>query len=372
MADISVSRLLCAGLLTLTLVGCSKQEPIQLGFVGGTSGRGADLGIAGRNGTILAIEQVNAAGGIQGQPVSLLLEDDQQDVAKARQAVKNLIDRKVAAIIGPMTSSMAMATVNQANEAKVVMMGATVATNDLAGKDDYFFRTISPSRHNAQYTAQFLLKNPKIHRLSAAFDMTNRAYTMSWLGDFKTALTAKGGELIEENSFESGDQTQFSVLAERLLASKPDAIVIVANAMDSALLIQQIRNRNAQIPLATSEWAGTDKLLDMGGKAVEGLYIPQYYDRESTDADFRAFHAAYVKRFAQEPGFPGLIGYKAARVLLDALAMKKPDESLKQTLLRVKHFKSLLVPVEFDAYGETETPTHMAQIQQGKYKVLSE
>ncbi len=285
----SVCRQVAIGLLLIGLAACSKPEPVQLGFVGGTSGRGADLGIAGRNGTILAIEQQNAAGGLRGHPVKLLLEDDQQDPAKAKQAVKNLLDQKVAAIIGPITSSMAIATVSQANEAKVVMMGATVATNELAGKDDYFFRTISPSRHNAQYTAQFLLKNARVQRVAAAYDASNRAYTTSWLADFRESLISKGGAILEEASFESGDQTQFSLLAERLLASKPEAIVIVANAMDSALLIQQIRNRNGQITLATSEWAGTDKLIDMGGKAVENLYIPQYYDRESRDPAFQAF-----------------------------------------------------------------------------------
>ncbi len=79
-----------------------------------------------------------------------------------------------------------------------------------------------------------------------------------------------------------------------------------------------------------------------------------------------------MKRFAQEPGFPGLIGYKATRVILEGLAAQQDGESLKQTLLRIKRFDSLLFPVVFDAYGETQSPFYMAQVRGGKYKVIPE
>ena len=112
----------------LCLFACSPPAPIVLGFVGALSGRVADLGVEGRNGVTLAVELRNKAGGVKGRQVELLAEDDQQNPAMARQAVGKLIDLKVDALIGPMTSAMAMVVVPQVNQAQLVMVSPTVTT----------------------------------------------------------------------------------------------------------------------------------------------------------------------------------------------------------------------------------------------------
>ena len=117
---------------------CAPDKPILLGFVGGLSGRVADLGISGRNGATLAVENINSTGGVNGRKVKLVVMDDKQDGEVAKQVVKELIDQGVAAIIGHMTSSMSMQTVPIVNEKKVIMMSPTTTTTYLSGKDDYF------------------------------------------------------------------------------------------------------------------------------------------------------------------------------------------------------------------------------------------
>jgi len=93
----------------LLVAGCSAKEPVKIGFIGGMSGRVADLGVAGRNGAVLAIEQKNAAGGINGRKLELLVRDDEQKPEVAGKVVAELLAQKVELIIGPMTSSMAFA-----------------------------------------------------------------------------------------------------------------------------------------------------------------------------------------------------------------------------------------------------------------------
>ena len=95
--------------LALLVTACEQQKSsLTIGFVGGLSGRVADLGVSGRDGAILAVEEINAAGGIAGAPVTLLIRDDGQDAQKLTQAVQGLIDDGVTGIVGPMTSSMAV------------------------------------------------------------------------------------------------------------------------------------------------------------------------------------------------------------------------------------------------------------------------
>ena len=121
------------GLGIAVLLGCEPLEPIRIGFVGGTSGRVADLGIAGRDAVLLAVELRNQSGGVAGRKVKLLIKDDQQSPELARRAVRDLIEQGVVAIVGPMTSAMAIAVVPIANEAKVLLMSPTATTDDLTG-----------------------------------------------------------------------------------------------------------------------------------------------------------------------------------------------------------------------------------------------
>jgi hypothetical protein len=134
--------LLVTLIISALLVACFSREPIRLGFLGGLSGRVADLGIGGRDGALLAIELRNASGGVGGRLLELIAEDDQQDTETAKRAVSRLINNKVVATIGPMTSAMAVATVPLANTTQRLM----VTTPDLVRMDDYFLRVIDSEK----------------------------------------------------------------------------------------------------------------------------------------------------------------------------------------------------------------------------------
>ena len=149
-----------AGLLIIAF-GCSPPEPVRIGFVGGISGRGADLGISGRDGAQLAVEQRNQAGGVAGRPVEIIFRDDHQDPEIARRVVEELVELGVSAIVGPMTSAMGVAVVPIVNERKVVMVSPTVTTEDLTGLDDYFFRVSSTTGYFSPRNAEYQLRAKK-------------------------------------------------------------------------------------------------------------------------------------------------------------------------------------------------------------------
>lgn len=363
-------RSMLAAALVAVLAACAPSEPINLGFVGGLSGRVADLGTDGRNGALLAVEQRNQAGGVTGRQVVLLAEDDQQNAEIARQVVGKLIERKVAAIIGPMTSAMAVATVPLVNKAQMVMVSPTTTTNDLTGLDDYFFRVLSPTRSYAIKSANHHFQVAGMRRVAAIYDLRNQAYTESWLDDYRAAFSAVGGNVIESISFSSGNQTHFADLARKLLASKPDGVMLIANSVDAALLAQQLRRLNPTVAIVTSEWAATERLIELGGRAVEGITIAQFLDRQSQQPSYISFREAYLKRFGKEPGFAGLTAFDATNVVMDGLANQEASQTLKQTLLAKKIFAGAQTPVVFDAYGDASRETFMTTIENGAFVVL--
>ena len=163
---------LAAFFLSVVLGACKAEEPIRIGFLAGTSGRVADSGISGRDAALLAVEQYNQSGGIAGRRVQLIIKDDRQQPDIVRQRVRELIAEGVVAIIGPMTSDMAVAATPIADEAKVVLMSPTATTEALSGKDDYFLRVASTSGTYAQRSASYLAKSSTMRRVAASRTMS--------------------------------------------------------------------------------------------------------------------------------------------------------------------------------------------------------
>ena len=360
-------RLLAVLAGMLGLFACSPPPPILLGFVGDLSGRVADLGVEGRNGATLAVELRNKAGGVKGRRIELLAEDDQQDPNVARQAVGKLIGLKVEAIIGPMTSAMATAAVPLANQAQLVMVSPTVTTNSLSGLDDYFFRVLPATIRFAKKNAEYHLEHLGLRRIAAVVDINNRSYTEGWLADYRAAFGAGGGKVVDRVDFSSSSEVLFADLARRLLVSKPDGILILANAVDAAMLCQHLRKLNASIPIAISEWAATEQLIELGGGSVEGIVIAQFLDRQSTRESFLTFRQNYLDRFGKAPDFAGLTAFDAANVVLDAIDSQVAGQPLKQSLLTRKAFTGTQAPVLFDAFGDTSHDTFLTTVKDGLF-----
>ena len=160
-----------AGLLFL-LAGCGGEEPIRIGLLAGLSDRGSDFGESVRNGVILAIEQQNQAGGINGRMIELIVRDDGQEREQAIRAAEELIALRPDIIIGPVTSSMASVVVPLMNRANQTIISPTVASTDFHGKDDTFFRVNRTTREAALHHASVLYERGA-RRVGIAFDASN-------------------------------------------------------------------------------------------------------------------------------------------------------------------------------------------------------
>ena len=368
----SGTMVLRAGLILFAaLSGCKPSEPLRIGFVAGISGRVADSGVTGRDAAQFAVEECNKAGGIGGRRVVLVTKDDEHRPEVAGRVVRELISEGVSAIVGPMTSDMGMAVVPIVDEARILMVSPAVTTEALTGIDDFFFRVVSTTRTFASRNAAYQIKTNRMSRVAAAYDLGNKFFTQNWLDNFRTAFAEGGGEIITTVSFESGKSTTFLQIAQDLLIAAPNGILIVANSMDSALLCLQIRRLNGSIPITLSDWGATERLLELGGKAVEDVTVVQTLDRDSQAPGYTAFRKAYMERFHREPGFPGVYTFDAMSLVLEALAKQKPGRSLKETVLDIRRFEGLQGSYSFDDFGDVKRPHgSISVVRDGKFVVL--
>ena len=368
----ALSRREVLGALSLSalgLAGCAK-PPIKIGFLGGLTGRTADLGVAGRDGALLALEQANEAGGVGGRSLELLTADDQQSPAQAALAFNTLRDAGVTVVVGPMTSAMAMAVVPLANAAGLPIISPTVTTSALSGQDDQFFRVISSTRDYAQASARFHAQRNAHRRLAAVLDLSNAAYTERWLEDFESEFRKLGGEVIAREGYTFQPGISFLELAQRALAKQPDGLLLLTGAVDAAQLMQQVRKIQPAMSVMTAEWAATEQLLELAGAAAEGVFSAQFLDRNNTSPAYQAFLLAYRQRFGNSSGFADLAAFDAMGVALQALGAQQSGESLKQTLLRVRRFQGAQQVVSFDDAGDAVRRTYITVVRQGRYEVL--
>ena len=362
-------RLGVLALLLLTLAACAPPEPVKLGFLGGLSGRVADLGEAGRNGALLAVEETNLAGGVNGRRVELLIHDDEQQAPAAVKATEALVAARVDAIIGPMTSSMGEAILPVATRAGVVVVSPTITSSLLAGLDDLLF-SVAPSVETSTRRCAAFEYARGIRRVAIVYDLSNRTFSADWAEHFRRDFTSLGGTVVAEASFMSGDDASYGEAIRKLAVAKPDALHIVASAVDTVRLTQLARNLGLNQPVTSSSWAATEHLIQLGGRTVEGMTLIQLFNRDDPSPRYRAFAAAYTARFKQEPGFGGVAAYDATKATLTALATATKHQSLKQALLAGGPYEGLQGRWKFDRNGGGSRRTYVTVVRNGRFVLV--
>lgn len=348
------------------LTACSPPPPVKIGYLGTLSGRSADSGLSGRNGALLAVEEINAAGGVRGRQVQLVVRDDGLNSEITMHAVEELAAEKVEAIVGPVLSSPALVAAPVATRLRVPLVSPTATANELLGREDMLFRLSSPTSDHAKFDAGFHFQAQGRRRIAVAYELGNRIYTEGYLKEFRDAFTAMGGQLVKTLPFEASAEPDLAAITRELGKARPDAMLFIANALDTARLAQHARRQWPGMPLIGVAWAGSEDLIELGGRAVEGMHVSQYFDREDQSPAFVSFKERYQQRFGDAPSFFSTAAYDATRAVLSALARRRPDQSLANALLTLGPFPGTQRPIVFDRFGDAKRPTQMAVVRNNR------
>jgi branched-chain amino acid transport system substrate-binding protein len=351
--------------------GCGPKRPIKVGFVGCLTGRLSDLGLAGRNAVMLAVDEVNQAGGIQGRPVELLIKDDKHDQNVALQMDAELIDEEVVAIIGHMTSTMTLAAVPLMNENRMLLLSPTTSTNELTGIDDYFVRIMPPNISETQHLSQHLFEIIGARKLACVYDLSNQAFTEEWYRNFSTAFETLGGTVPFSATFTSGEDVSYLELVQNIIDADTDGVMIIAGALDTAMICQQLRKLEAELVIVCSGWSKSPDLIQHGGLAVEGILMSEAYDQHSQHETYLTFSDRYEERFGRKVDFAAVFGYNAAHVLFQALSRKTRQQSIKDALIN-QTFAGLQGNITLDQYGENTQRRFLVTVKDGRFVTVEE
>lgn len=362
-----------AGLLALGLLGWEAlrtriEGSIHIGFSGQLSGRYSDLGVQGRNGAQLAVEHINASGGVLARPLRLLAMDDLNTPEGALAADRALIDAGVVAIVGHMTSSQSMAALPLVNEAQTVLFSPTTSTPLLAGSQDYFFRNSPLSAQAAAFLAEHVRRTLKITHAAVVYDKRNAEFSLAYAEAFTARFQGLGGTLVKQVAMDTGSLNAQEASLRELVSQPVEALLIIASARDTASLAQHAVRLLPHARLMAADWACTEVLLRHGGQMVEGMRFAVSTLTGEKSPALESFRNSFLLRFGSQPTFAAERAYDAVFILAEALRhCSGTRDGLPEALLAIQDVRTLSGILSLDQYGDVQSEVVIKRVQGGRF-----
>ena len=356
--------------LGLLFGGFAAGDDIKVGEVNPLSGGISQFGISCHQGFLLAFEEVNQAGGVVGQKIKLITEDDQSKPGQSSTAVRKLITQDVVvAILGDATSSATMEAAPIAQAAKVPMLTPSATNPRITELGDDIFRVCFLDEFQGRVLARFAREKLHLGKIAMLTDV-KQDYSVDLTRFFKEEFARLGGTIVKEESYSSGD-TDFRAQLSAIRAAKPDAFCIPGYYSEVSLILKQARQFGLTIPgLGCDGWAN-DTLLSIGGKAVEGCYFTNHFSPDDPSPLVQKFVSAYKTKYGAVPDTFGALGYDAARLLADAIrrAGKPESQAIRDALAGTKDFQGVTGEISIDEKRNASKSVLVITIKNGRFEI---
>ncbi len=338
----STARLIAlATLATLLLASCAKKsDSIKIGEYASLTGKEAGFGQTSHRGVVLAVEEINAAGGVLGRKLELVSEDNQSKPGVSATVVKKLISRdKVVALIGEVASGRTLEAAPIAQAAKIPMIAPAATNPKVTLVGDYIFRVCFIDPFQGTVMAKFAKEDLKAERVAILSSVSN-AYSLGLAKYFKETFVPAGGIIVTEKNFSEGDK-DFRAQLTAVKAANVDAVFVPSYFTEAALIVRQARDLGLTVPFFGGDGWEDEQLLSIGGASLDGCYYSTHFSAENTAAAVGKFVTNYRARWNGEvPGAFSALGYDAVYVLADAIkrAGTTDGPKLRAALAATKDF----------------------------------
>jgi branched-chain amino acid transport system substrate-binding protein len=349
--------------------GSEDRQGIQVGFYGALTGPTATFAISGKNGATLAVEQINAAGGVLGKPLVLLAEDDRGEASEAASVVSKLITRDhVVALIGEQASSRTLAAAPIAQSYRVPMISPTSTNVEVTKKGDYIFRMCFIDSYQGRALATFSRRDLKAETAAILVDARSD-YSLGLAEAFRTAFTEQGGRVIDELKYTEGD-SDFSAQLTALAPKAPDVLLIPGYYTDAGLIARQAKTLGLKSVLLGADGWDSPQLIEIGGQAIEGAYLSNHYSVDDPSPSVRRFVDAYKARFGSEPDSIATLTYDATRLLADAITRAGSTEGkrIRDALASTQDFAAVTGSVTMDADRNPVKSAVILKVEGGRFR----
>ncbi|MGB7159914.1 MAG: ABC transporter substrate-binding protein [Tepidisphaeraceae bacterium] len=368
--------LLMAGLFVSLLPGCKKDDAngpdanateILVGEYASMTGPTATFGQSSHNGLIIAIDQINAQGGVLGKKIRVITEDDQAKADEAVNAVQKLINRdKVVAVVGEVASKRSLAGGTVCQNAKIPMLSPASTNPEVTKTGDYIFRICFTDDFQGAVNGKFAL-NRGWKRVAVLTDVAND-YSKGLAKGFKDVYPAN--QIVADESYREGDR-DFKAQLTKIKGLSPDAVFLPGYYTDAGLIIRQAREVGLNVPFFGGDGWDSPETLKLG-PVINGCFQTNHYSADDPRKEVQDFIKTYKERHNEVPDAMAILGYDAGLVLADAIkrAGKAEPAAIRDALAATKNFPGATGSITIDANRNALKPIVIIQYQDGATKLV--
>ena len=311
---------LALGLAAGVFTGCKAREAssdtVSIGAVFPLSGGVAFYGTESRDGILLAIDEINASGGLLGKRLALIAEDDEGDAEKSVNAFTKLSARdKVSFILGSSTSGATVAMTSLAQQAGIVLISPSATALTVTDAGDYIFRACFIDPFQGLVGADFAWDTLGARRAAVLYD-AGADYNTGLADAFKEQFKKIGGQIVADEAYQSGD-VDFNAQVTRIRAQNPDVVYLPNYYNDVSLQAKQLRAQGVASPLLGGD--GWDSLIDNVGDEALNCYWSSGFAADTTDPKGQAFVQAFSAKFNRSASQFAALGYDSMMLVADGI-----------------------------------------------------
>jgi branched-chain amino acid transport system substrate-binding protein len=354
-------------------LGCSQgdaaRDAIRVGHFASLTGDTATFGQSADRGMQLAIQEINAAGGVLGRPLSLITEDDRSVTEEARSAAQKLLQRDgVVALLGEVASSRSLAAAPEAQRARIPMISPASTNPKVTEVGDYVFRTCFIDPFQGAVMARFAAQELGARRVAILLDY-KQDYSVGLADYFRRTFQELGGEIVADERYTSGD-IEFRAQLTTVRAAKPDAIFVPGYYTEVGLIAKQARELGIEVPMLGGDGWDSEKTLEIGGPAVEGYFFSTHYSADAESPKVQEFVRRYRESYGAVPDAMAALGYDTAHILSDALRRAGSSEGakLRDAIAATRDFDGVTGRISIDAERNARKDAVVLKIEKGRFR----
>ncbi len=354
--------------VTLSCGSKASNQEILIGEYGSLTGGIATFGISTRDGSQLAFDDINSRGGILGQKVKLLVEDDQSKPEEAGTVVNKLIHQDhVVAMLGHVASSHSLAAAPICQSEKIPMVSPSSTNPRVTQVGNFIFRVCFLDTFQGAVMAKFAYDTLKVRNVAILVDVRSD-YSVGLQTFFGQAFKKLGGKVVSEQSYSQGD-SDFRAQLTAIKASNPEAIYVPGYYTEVGTIVHQARELGITVPFLGSDGWDSPKLWEIGGTALNGCYFSNHYATDDPNPVVQKFVTDYKAKYNQLPDALAALAYDAARILADAMtrAGSTDGEKVRDALASTKDFPGVTGNISINQERNAVKSAVIVKVENGKY-----
>ena len=335
MKKIAFAALAAAALFALASCGKKDSDSIKIGGIFPLSGNVSVYGVECKNGIDLAIEEINAAGGVNGKKIVLISEDDEGNPDKTVNAFQKLTTKDgVKIVIGSLTSGCTKAVTSRAQAQKILQIAPAATAPDITDAGDYIFRACFIDPFQGTVGGKFAAEDLAAKKAAILYDIGND-YSVGLTENFEKTFVSLGGSIVAKESYATNDK-DFNAQLTKIKTANPDVLYLPDYYNVVSLIAKQARAQGINVALVGAD--GWDGLTSNAGDEVLNGFYSNHYAVDSTSPAVQKYVAAFRSKYSKAPNAFAALGYDSVYLLKDAIekAGSADSTAVKNALAAIK------------------------------------